>query len=102
MQRALAEFVLEGVETALPFHRQVMEESSFRAGDLSIRYLEEHPELSEAPALPLSRTALFAALAAQLERDARAARTPPRLEPGTTGGSERSAWQATFTPGRGG
>ncbi|MFQ5536899.1 MAG: acetyl/propionyl/methylcrotonyl-CoA carboxylase subunit alpha [Gemmatimonadota bacterium] len=45
MARALDELVVVGVETSAPFHRRVMEEEDFRAGRLSIRYLEEHPHV---------------------------------------------------------
>ena len=43
MARALDELVVRGVETCIPFHRRVMDEPDFRAGNLSIRYLEDHP-----------------------------------------------------------
>jgi acetyl-CoA carboxylase biotin carboxylase subunit len=49
MGRALDELVIRGVETCVPFQRLVMEEPDFRAGDVSIRYLEDHPSLLDAP-----------------------------------------------------
>ena len=40
MQRALAEFCIEGVKTTLPFHRQVMEEEDFRKGNIHTHFIE--------------------------------------------------------------
>jgi len=45
MIRALDEMVIRGVETCVPLQRSIMEERDFRSGDLSIRYLEDHPDL---------------------------------------------------------
>ena len=45
MGRALDEMVVRGVETCIPFHRRVMDEEDFQNGDISIRYLDEHPDL---------------------------------------------------------
>src|SRR5690606_28615049 len=42
MQRALAELRVVGIETSVPFHRLVMTEPDFRAGEIDIRYLEKH------------------------------------------------------------
>lgn len=44
MSRALGELTIEGVATSTPFHRRVMAEPDFVSGDLTIRYLEDHPE----------------------------------------------------------
>jgi acetyl-CoA carboxylase, biotin carboxylase subunit len=120
MARALDELVVHGLETSVPFHRRVMGESDFRRGAFSIRYLEEHPELTSpggrsgggegdadrvgtapgragAPLAPEQT----AALAALLEAEYRASRRPPRMHEGN-GGRPRSAWQAAFAPGGGG
>jgi acetyl-CoA carboxylase, biotin carboxylase subunit len=40
MQSALDEFVIEGVQTTLPFHRRVMRNAAFRAGDFDTHFLE--------------------------------------------------------------
>lgn len=40
MVRALDEFVIEGVETTIPFHRQLMLDERFRAGDFDTKFLE--------------------------------------------------------------
>ena len=45
MKRALGELVIHGVDTSVPFHLRVMEEDDFGKGDLTIAYLEDHPEL---------------------------------------------------------
>jgi len=47
MARALDEMVIRGVDTCVPFHRRVMDEGDFQRGALSIRYLEDHPDLME-------------------------------------------------------
>jgi len=41
LRRALGEYVLVGVPTSLPFHRFVVEDEAFRAGDLSTAFVEE-------------------------------------------------------------
>jgi acetyl-CoA carboxylase biotin carboxylase subunit len=40
MRRALREFVIEGLATTIPFHREVMEDESFTAGDVATDFLE--------------------------------------------------------------
>ncbi|MEM6457279.1 MAG: acetyl-CoA carboxylase biotin carboxylase subunit [Acidobacteriota bacterium] len=40
MQRALAFFVIEGVKTSIPLHREILADPAFRAGDLSTRYMD--------------------------------------------------------------
>jgi acetyl-CoA carboxylase biotin carboxylase subunit len=45
MRRALRELQIEGLRTTQPFHLAVLDEPDFREGDISIRYLEKHPEL---------------------------------------------------------
>ncbi|MCL6448991.1 MAG: acetyl-CoA carboxylase biotin carboxylase subunit [Armatimonadetes bacterium] len=40
MQRALEEFVIEGVKTTIPFHRQVLANPLFRRGEISTRFIE--------------------------------------------------------------
>jgi acetyl-CoA carboxylase biotin carboxylase subunit len=43
MLRALSEFRIEGVKTTIPFHLRLLTHEKFRAGDVSTRFLEEHP-----------------------------------------------------------
>jgi pyruvate carboxylase subunit A len=45
--RALQEFVLVGPATTIPYHRAVLENSDFRSGSLSTRFIDDHPELVE-------------------------------------------------------
>ena len=40
MERALSEFVIEGVKTTIPFHIQLMENEQFRSGDFNTKFLE--------------------------------------------------------------
>ncbi len=45
--RALREFVVVGPATTIPYHRAILESSDFRAGNLSTRFIDDHPELLE-------------------------------------------------------
>ncbi len=98
MARALDEFALDGVETSVPFLRRVMAEEDFRAGRLSVRYLEEHPGLTvpHEPGDRHLRTA--AAVAALLEAEWRRDRAPARIGPGG-GGLPLSPWRRSVHPG---
>src|SRR6185369_4518783 len=40
MRRALDEFVVEGVKTNIKFHRQLMDDPRFQAGDINTHFLE--------------------------------------------------------------
>jgi acetyl-CoA carboxylase biotin carboxylase subunit len=40
MRRALEEFVIEGVDTTIPFHLQVLTHPKFVAGDFNTKFLE--------------------------------------------------------------
>ncbi|HYY99971.1 MAG TPA: acetyl-CoA carboxylase biotin carboxylase subunit [Candidatus Binatia bacterium] len=46
--RALREFVLVGPATTIPYHRAILENVDFRSGNLTTRFIDEHPELLEA------------------------------------------------------
>jgi acetyl/propionyl-CoA carboxylase alpha subunit len=46
-RRALAELVLTGPKTTVPFHRAVLEEKDFVAGKISTGFIPEHPGLFE-------------------------------------------------------
>jgi acetyl-CoA carboxylase biotin carboxylase subunit len=50
MERALAEFRIEGVTTLIPFQRRIMADPNFRSGDVHTRYLETMPALRKAEA----------------------------------------------------
>ena len=41
MQRALDEYVIEGVKTTIPFHQRLMRHERFRSGDFTTKFLEE-------------------------------------------------------------
>jgi acetyl/propionyl-CoA carboxylase alpha subunit len=45
--RALREFVVVGPATTIPYHRAILESSDFRAGNLSTRFIDDHPDLIE-------------------------------------------------------
>ncbi|MET4083665.1 acetyl-CoA carboxylase biotin carboxylase subunit [Pedobacter sp. UYP30] len=40
MERALGEFVIEGVKTTIPFHIQLMKDPNFRAGNFTTKFME--------------------------------------------------------------
>jgi acetyl-CoA carboxylase biotin carboxylase subunit len=40
MERALSEFVIEGVKTTIPLHRDIMRHPGFRSGDVDTSFLE--------------------------------------------------------------
>ena len=42
MKRALSEFVLEGVKTTIPFHKKLMQNEYFVAGNYTTKFMEEH------------------------------------------------------------
>ena len=62
MKRALGELVIHGVDTSVPFHLRVMDESDFLKGDLTIAYLEDHAELLRPSDGDVRLLALVAAL----------------------------------------
>ena len=43
--RALREFVVVGPATTIPYHRAILENADFRSGNLSTRFIEDHPQL---------------------------------------------------------
>ena len=45
MKRALDEFIIEGVDTTIPFHRLIMDHEVFVKGDFNTNFLEENPIL---------------------------------------------------------
>jgi acetyl-CoA/propionyl-CoA carboxylase biotin carboxyl carrier protein len=46
MSRALDEYVIEGVKTTIPFHRLIMNDKRFAAGDISTSFVENELDLS--------------------------------------------------------
>ncbi len=45
MLRALDEFVIVGIKTTIPLHREILMHPLFAKGDYSTKFLEQHPEL---------------------------------------------------------
>ena len=45
MKAALKETTLIGVETVIPLHKAILDEPDFIARDITIQYLENHPNL---------------------------------------------------------
>ncbi|MCL4117687.1 UNVERIFIED_CONTAM: hypothetical protein GTU68_058120 [Idotea baltica] len=41
MDRALNEFIIEGVKTTIPFHQQLMRDERFKRGDVTTKFLED-------------------------------------------------------------
>ncbi len=41
MERALSEYVIEGVHTTIPFHLQLLQNEKFRKGDFTTKFLED-------------------------------------------------------------
>ena len=41
MRRALDEFVIEGIDTTIPFHQQLLTDPRFQAGDFDTRFLDD-------------------------------------------------------------
>ena len=40
MRRALDEFVIEGIKTTIPFHRQLMDHPNYISGDYTTKFME--------------------------------------------------------------
>jgi acetyl/propionyl-CoA carboxylase alpha subunit len=97
LARVLAETEIAGIQTTLPFHRYVARDPSFRAADLSTRWVGEHwdgPAGAEA-AQRLAR--LAAALAWRTTALARALPSPIEAAPGasTRARAADQAWAAS-------
>jgi acetyl-CoA carboxylase, biotin carboxylase subunit len=90
MRRALGELRVVGVETSAPFHARVMEEADFRAGRLSILYLDAHGEALTHPDFTDDDLEVLAVSAALLEEESRARRTSVRVE---GRGARASGWR---------
>jgi acetyl-CoA carboxylase biotin carboxylase subunit len=90
MRRALGEYHVGGIQTNLPFHRQVMRHPQFIGGQYDTSFIERH-RTELAPPAPDEQTAELAAIAAAAEahragRDARELRLDlSRIQP--------SAWR---------
>jgi acetyl-CoA carboxylase biotin carboxylase subunit len=94
MRRALSELVIDGVDTTVALHQEIMEEDDFQTGRLTIRYLEEHPDVLT-PASGEDRERAIAATAALLEHQRR-----DRVAPRSARSSDDrfTAWRAAALP----
>ena len=95
MRRALGELGIDGVRTTIPFHRSVMDEPDFLAGNVSVRYLDLHPELTDSEIGWSVDAAVAVAAVLEHESRNRMARSSAVLvaQPQESG---RSAWQRRF------
>jgi acetyl-CoA carboxylase biotin carboxylase subunit len=41
MKRALDEFVIEGIKTTIPFHRQLMDDPDYISGSYTTKFMED-------------------------------------------------------------
>ncbi len=96
MARALREFELVGPDHAAAFHRRVMANDAFAAGDLSIRFVDEHPALTESAPAESTVARAGATAAVLLEEARRERRTAPRLS--SAGGVELGPWRSLGHP----
>jgi acetyl-CoA carboxylase biotin carboxylase subunit len=96
LERALDEFRIEGVETCVPFHRRLVRHDAFRRGELTIRFLEEHPELLEDGEVRSDEELrALAVVGVLLEEERRRLAQPPRLK---ASGRGLDPWQASGWP----
>jgi acetyl-CoA carboxylase biotin carboxylase subunit len=42
MERALDEYVIDGIHTTIPFHLKVLQNEAFKRGDVTTKFIEEH------------------------------------------------------------
>ena len=42
MKRALKEFIIEGIDTTIPFHLKVLENQEFKNGTIYTNFIETH------------------------------------------------------------
>jgi acetyl-CoA carboxylase biotin carboxylase subunit len=77
MRRALAEYVIGGIKTTIPFHQWLMDDEDFQAGRLDTGFIERryHPQVAAPDELPQDM-ALIAAALDYLHTTQQAAATP--------------------------
>ena len=44
MKRALNEFIIEGIDTTIPFHLEVLDNKVYRSGKVTTKFIEENFE----------------------------------------------------------
>ncbi|HXJ23046.1 MAG TPA: acetyl-CoA carboxylase biotin carboxylase subunit [Polyangia bacterium] len=89
MRRALAEYHVGGIRTNLPFHRRVMRNPAFIAGEYDTGFIERH-KAELAPATADDATATLAAVAAAVEAARAGVGAPLALDLSQT---QQSAWR---------
>jgi acetyl-CoA carboxylase biotin carboxylase subunit len=40
MERALSEFIVEGIKTTIPLHKKLMQDENFRSGNFTTKFME--------------------------------------------------------------
>ena len=63
-RRALAEYVVKGVKTSIPFHRRVLENAKFLSGHFDTSFIETEMRGAETPDAEAARVALMLAAVA--------------------------------------
>ena len=92
MSRALSEYQIGGIKTNLSFHRRVMQEPDFRAGNYNTGYIEAHKQTLLTAAPLDDDTVKTAAIAAVIHASSAQAVTAVSTAGGN--GNEISAWRA--------
>lgn len=90
MKRALSEFVLEGIETTIPFHQAMLENENFKKGEYTTRFLEQNENLMNAADEARGELSEEQALAAAFLLSQQQASTPAVAS--TTSREGASAW----------
>ena len=44
MERALSQFIVQGIETSIPLHQAIFADSGFRAGEFDTKFMEHYLE----------------------------------------------------------
>jgi acetyl-CoA carboxylase, biotin carboxylase subunit len=85
MKQGLDELVVIGVATNQAFHRRLMSDPSFQAGEIDIQFLERRTDLLS-PVTPPERIRDIAVAAALAENEARQSRRPLVISDAAAGG----------------
>ncbi|MGD8699710.1 MAG: acetyl-CoA carboxylase biotin carboxylase subunit [Gemmatimonadales bacterium] len=102
MARALDELLIDGVATIAPFHRRVMDEPDFRAGDFHTGYLEQHADLALGDGRDEERLKAMAVVAALLEDQRRRTLQIEESEESSRARTSLWRWPGGGWSGRGG
>ncbi|OQY93541.1 MAG: pyruvate carboxylase subunit A, partial [Chloroflexi bacterium UTCFX4] len=87
MRRALSEFQIMGVSTAIPFHQKMMESTNFMGGHFDTRFVEEKFEIRHGGSPEKERVAALIGALLTHERRQTALNIPP------THGANGSRWR---------